>query len=48
MATAVLSNDDFQTNTNAKNLEIFSLIWLDENMNVKDTRDYRTKITFYY
>jgi hypothetical protein len=39
MATAVLSNNDFQTSTNDKNLEIFSLIWLDKNVNVKDTQD---------
>ena len=44
MATAVLSNDDFQTNTDDKNLEIFSLIWLDENVNVKDTRDTEQKL----
>jgi hypothetical protein len=43
MATAVLSNNDFQTSTDDKNLEIFSLIWLDENVNVKDTRDTEQK-----
>jgi hypothetical protein len=44
MATAVLSNDDFQTSIDDKNLEIFSLIWLDENVNVKDTRDTEQKL----
>jgi GTP-binding protein EngB required for normal cell division len=44
MATPVLSNDDFHTNTDDKNLEIFSLIWLDENVNVKDIRDTEQKL----
>jgi hypothetical protein len=44
MATAILSNDHFQTNTDDKNLEIFSLIWLDENVNVKGTRDTEQKL----
>ncbi|CAF0847220.1 unnamed protein product [Adineta steineri] len=44
MATAVLSNDDFHTNTDDKRLEIFSLIWLDAIVNVKDTRDTEVKL----
>jgi hypothetical protein len=44
MAITVLSNNDFQMSTNDKNLEIFSLIWLDENVNVKDTRDTEQKL----
>ncbi|CAF1181927.1 unnamed protein product [Adineta steineri] len=44
MATAVLPNDDFHTNTDDKSLEIFSLIWLDANVNVKDTRDTEVKL----
>ncbi|CAF0805933.1 unnamed protein product [Adineta steineri] len=44
MATAVLPNDDFYTNTNDKSLEIFSLIWLDAIVNVKDTRDTEVKL----
>ncbi|CAF4134058.1 unnamed protein product, partial [Adineta steineri] len=43
MATALLPNDDIHTNTNDKSLEIFSIIWLDENINVKDTR--KTEVT---
>ncbi|CAF0853694.1 unnamed protein product [Adineta steineri] len=46
MATAVLPNDDFYTNTDDKCLEIFSLIWLDANINVKDTRDTEMKLRF--
>ncbi|CAF3754955.1 unnamed protein product [Adineta steineri] len=44
MATAVLSNDHFYTNTDEKSLEIFSLIWLDASVNVKDTRDTEVKL----
>ncbi|CAF1200122.1 unnamed protein product [Adineta steineri] len=44
MATTVLPNDDFYANTNDKSLEIFSLIWLDANVNVKDTRDTEVKL----
>ncbi|CAF4147861.1 unnamed protein product, partial [Adineta steineri] len=44
MATAVLSNDDFYANTDDKRLEIFSLIWLDANVNVKDTRGTEVKL----
>ncbi|CAF4039121.1 unnamed protein product [Adineta steineri] len=46
MATAVLPNDDFYKNTDDKCLEIFSLIWLDANINVKDTRDTEMKLRF--
>ncbi|CAF1401281.1 unnamed protein product [Adineta steineri] len=44
MATAVLPNDDFHTNTDDKCLEIFSLIWLDANVDVKDTRNTEVKL----
>ncbi|CAF1065659.1 unnamed protein product [Adineta steineri] len=44
MATAVLPNDDFHTNIDDKSLEIFSLIWLDTNVNVKDIRDTEVKL----
>ncbi|CAF0878209.1 unnamed protein product [Adineta steineri] len=44
MAAAVLPNDDFYTNTDDKSLEIFSLIWLDANVDVKDIRDTEVKL----
>ncbi|CAF4012957.1 unnamed protein product [Adineta steineri] len=44
MATTVLPIDDFYKNTDDKSLEIFSLIWLDANVNVKDTRDTEVKL----
>ncbi|CAF1167181.1 unnamed protein product [Adineta steineri] len=44
MATAALPNDDFNTNTDDKSLEIFSLIWLDANINVKETRGTEQKL----
>ncbi|CAF1396320.1 unnamed protein product [Adineta steineri] len=44
MATTVLPNDNFYTNTDDKCLEIFSLIWLDENVNVKETRGTEQKL----
>jgi hypothetical protein len=44
MATTILPCDEFQTNTDDKNLEIFSLIWIDENVNIKDTRDTEQKL----
>ncbi|CAF1439571.1 unnamed protein product, partial [Adineta steineri] len=44
MATAVVSNNKFHTNTNDKSLEIFSLIWLDANINVKETRGTEQKL----
>ncbi|CAF1338406.1 unnamed protein product [Adineta steineri] len=44
MATTVLRNDGFYTNTVDKSLEIFSLIWLDANINVKETRDTEQKL----
>jgi hypothetical protein len=46
MATAILSNDEFQANTDDKHLEIFSLIWLDMNAKVKETRDTEQKLRF--
>jgi hypothetical protein len=39
MAIPVLPNDELGTNTDDQQLEIFSLIWLDTNVNVKDTRN---------
>jgi 2-phosphoglycerate kinase len=44
MATAVISNNDFKINTDDRNLEIFSLIWLDENVNIKSSRDTEQKL----
>ncbi|CAF0899531.1 unnamed protein product [Adineta steineri] len=44
MATALLPNDGFYTNTDDKSLEIFSLIWLYENVVVKDTRDTEVRL----
>jgi hypothetical protein len=44
MATAVLLDDEFHTNTDDKHLEIFCLIWLDVNLNVKETRDTEQKL----
>ncbi|CAF2895311.1 unnamed protein product [Rotaria sp. Silwood2] len=44
MTTAILASDDFQTNTDDKNLEIFCLIWLDENVNVEVTPDTEKKL----
>ncbi len=44
MATAVLPNDDFYTNTDDQHLEIFSLIWLDTNVNVAETRNTEQKL----
>ncbi|CAF4083884.1 unnamed protein product [Adineta steineri] len=44
MATALLPNDNFYTNTDDKSLEIFSLIWLDANEGVEDTRDTEVKL----
>jgi len=38
-ATSVLPNDDFHTNTDDKYLEIFCLVWLDKDVNVKGTRN---------
>ncbi|CAF4060954.1 unnamed protein product, partial [Adineta steineri] len=46
MATALLPNDGFYTNTDDKSLEIFSLIWLYENVVVKDTRDTEVRLRF--
>jgi hypothetical protein len=44
MATPLLSNDDFHTNTDDKYLEIFSLIWLDKDVDVKGTRNTEQKL----
>ncbi|CAF1126392.1 unnamed protein product [Adineta steineri] len=44
MATDVLPNNDFYTNTDDKALEMFSLIWLDANVNIKDTRNTEIKL----
>jgi hypothetical protein len=39
MCAAVLSNNEPVLNSNDNHLEIFSLIWLDANNNIKDNRD---------
>ncbi|CAF5033552.1 unnamed protein product, partial [Rotaria sp. Silwood1] len=44
MATAILPSDDFLTNANDQQLEIFCLIWLDDNINTKDNRDTEQKL----
>ncbi|CAF0818857.1 unnamed protein product [Adineta steineri] len=44
MATALLPNDDFHINVDDKSLEIFSLIWLDANVDAKNTRDTEVKL----
>ncbi len=44
MATAVLPNDDFDRNVDDNHLELFSLIWLDMKMNVKETRNTEQKL----
>ena len=44
MATAILSSDEFHIDVDDKHLEIFCLIWLDTNVNVKETRDTEQKL----
>ena len=44
MATAVLPNDDFDTNVDDNHLEIFSMIWLDITMNINETRNTEQKL----
>jgi hypothetical protein len=44
MATTAILNDKFQANTDDKHLEIFSLIWLDTDVNVKETRNTEQKL----
>jgi plasmid stabilization system protein ParE len=44
MATADLPHDESQTNIDDQHLEIFSLIWLDTNVNVKETRNTEQKL----
>jgi hypothetical protein len=39
MCTAVLFNNEPALNSNDNHLEIFSLVWLDDNNNIKDNRD---------
>ncbi|CAF3757204.1 unnamed protein product [Rotaria sp. Silwood1] len=39
MATSTLSNDDFHTNSDDQHLEIFGLIWLDADVNIKEIRN---------
>jgi hypothetical protein len=39
MATTVLSNNESLTNGNENHLEIFDLIWLDTDGNIKDSRN---------
>jgi hypothetical protein len=42
MDTTPLLNDELQNNDD--NLEIFSLIWLDENINIQERQDKETKL----
>ncbi len=42
MTTTLLLNDDSQNNDD--NLEIFSLIWLDNNINVQENREKQGKL----
>ncbi len=44
MATPILSNDKSSTNDDNNHLEIFSLIWLDDNVNAKESRDTQQKL----
>ncbi|CAF1383499.1 unnamed protein product [Adineta steineri] len=44
MATARLPNDDFYKNNDDKSLEIFSIIWLDANVDVKGARNTEVKL----
>ncbi|CAF4947529.1 unnamed protein product [Rotaria sp. Silwood1] len=44
MAESALSIDDLHTNIDDEQLEIFSLIWLDDNINAKDDRDTEQKL----
>ncbi|CAF2096809.1 unnamed protein product [Rotaria magnacalcarata] len=39
MAVATLSHEDFDTNNDDRYLGLFCLIWLDANINAKETRD---------
>jgi hypothetical protein len=44
MATSDLPNDEFQTNIDEKNLEIFCLIWLDATVDVKEIENTEQKL----
>ncbi|CAF3739608.1 unnamed protein product [Rotaria sp. Silwood1] len=44
MAKAALPVDDFYTNVDDQQLEIFCLIWLDDNVQAKDNRDTEQKL----
>jgi len=44
MAAADLRNDDFQTNTDNQNLEIFCLIWLDAVQDLKEIKRTERKL----
>ena len=44
MATAALPNDEFHTNADNNHLEIFCLIWLDADADIKGTRDTEQKL----
>jgi hypothetical protein len=44
MAAADLRNDDFQTNTDNQNLEIFCLIWLDAVQDLKEIKKTERKL----
>jgi hypothetical protein len=43
MASAVLRNADSQKNIDEKPLETFTLIWLNTNVNIEDTRNTEEK-----
>jgi hypothetical protein len=43
MASAVLSKNDLPMKIDDTNLEIFSLIWLDQNVNIIDNKDTEQK-----
>ncbi|CAF3665526.1 unnamed protein product [Rotaria sp. Silwood1] len=44
MAKSALPIDDFHTNIDDEQLEIFCLIWLDDNISAKDNRDTEQKL----
>ena len=44
MTTSVLPNDEFGTYKDNQHLEIFSIIWLDTNVDIKETRNTEQKL----
>lgn len=44
MAATFLPNDNVHTNNDDNHLEIFCLIWLDVNVNIKEIRDTESKL----